>query len=168
MTVKRLIEVNPESLLEKIIEHYVTFNCTWLEILNIVKIINDLIGCIVVPNTKYLLMKIFTEDSNAFLYFECHSCKKYGFVCHVKDRIISICSNCQSESVNRKSAFVYFPLKTQLQKVLDQNINQLNIHTEVPEPFPMTDFYNSEIYRTAIRNEGPVIALGYNSDGVKR
>lgn len=137
---------------------------------NIVKIINTILGEQILPETKYYIQKIFSSGSTAILYYRCSSCNEMGFAMEMKRRVPNgECFNCKSNTRDTVVSFVTFPLKSLLFKLLEAHERNLTLHDQPPASFPITDMYNGILYQQAVaRNGGPIIAIGTNSDGVKR
>lgn len=163
--------VDPDDIIDKILRHYIEFKSTWREILSIVSMINEIFGQKVVPDTKYLLLKIFCEKSSAILHFICFKCQRYGFSIPIRTNNKSSTCECgaNSENIDRKSAFVSFSLEDAIRQLITSNSDNLILHDKEPDVFPIKDIYNGILYRRVINEAGgKALIFGYNSDGLRR
>lgn len=161
--------MNPNEVIDSLLEYFVKHRTTWEEISDIAKIINKTFGAKILPDTKYFLQKIFSKGSQVTLFFACSVCGKLGFKTTNPNNFKSDqCAYCSSTVCEKNPTFVTFPLRENLENLLKAHAEKFTFHDCAPSAFPMEDFFNSKSYRDAVTSEGPIIAIGLNSDGVQK
>lgn len=138
-----------------------------------IKIINKALGFKLLPETKYLLLKVFSADSDAIYHLKCVSCHKYGFKYQLNTQIQSIyyCFRCGHPNTiaKPKVIFVSFPLRSLLTSLVHTHENHLILHNKKQNIFPMEDVFNGNIYNNTLeKTRGSFLILGTNTDGVQR
>lgn len=81
---------------------------------------------------------------------------------------IERCIFCSSSIFKQSPDYVTFPLNDTLTNLMHVHEGEINFHHIPPPSFPVSDIYNSKIYRDAVATEGAIFAVGVNTDGVQK
>lgn len=109
-------ESDANKTLMNLLEHFVKFNMSFTQLCATAKLINQTPGSsVIIPDTKYKIMKIFKERYDFAWYIYCKQCKQYIHTLYEKE----ICSTCGSHLT--KNAFVYINLENQLKSLILRN-----------------------------------------------
>lgn len=166
------IKLNQTEILNMLICYFAKHKPTYDAMLDFIKILNNLLGENVFPETKHLLLKCFSGNISATYHLECKSCNRYGFKYRLNTRTMKefVCFRCKEKNSLKapKVLFVTFPIKTMIEMLIKNNEDTLILHTNPPNAFPISDIFNGKIYREAVEKHGAILALGTNTDGVAR
>lgn len=164
--------MEPDKINEKILEYYVKHNCTWMEIEDLIKIINLILKQNLIPCSKYKFLNCFNRKIATTYHLICKNCNKYGFKFKLGDfqRVDLPCSQCGygNDMKKPKVAFVTFSIQDLLKNLLEVHKDELILHGSSVNQFPMSDIFQGKLYNNVVESHGPCLALGMNSDGVKR
>jgi hypothetical protein len=165
-------EINPTELLNELLEYYVKYKPTWNAFIDFIKLINKSLSCKILPETKHLLLKVFSNKSSATYHLMCIKCKQYGFKYQLNTSQLPFyeCFNCHHQNTLRKPqvVFVTFPILPLLKGLIEAHGSNLIYHHQKQDSFPICDIFNGIIYNQVINKNGPCLVIGTNTDGIKR
>ena len=138
-------------------------NLTYSTMIDIIKLINLLIGEKKLPESQYLFKKVCTSgEINYVKYYFCKKCfKDFGDTAPSKN----VCTDCSDNSIDY---FVYSPIKSSLEKIVDGNFESIMSYREYincVEPNTITDINNAMWYKN-LSVTGDILTINMNTDGV--
>lgn len=148
-------------------------NLNWNAVEDLVRVVNSIVGTNVLSSTKYAFKKNFgnKEGIKRTVHFYCNFCGMYsGTQDNLKATNDKLCRNCQNEICidikYKKNHFFTIPIKTQIEKLLDQNSAHISFDSQLSTNF-ICDVYHSKNYRRlkGQMGEDPFITLTVNTDG---
>lgn len=163
---------NCNDILDRILRFIITTNCTWNTASEVVAIVNATLGEKIFPESKFQLLKLFARDTIATYHLTCAFCKEYGIQYRLNSTDKLKCSKCNRESpkitTHNNVLFVTFSIREIIEKLIKEHEQCLIVHNNVENAFPMTDVFCGQVFRDCFARNGPHLAIGVNTDGVKK
>lgn len=167
------INIDVEHVFHCILQYYVKHKCKWVEVVDILKLINQICGEKIVPETKYHFFKRFKIGTQATFHMICKNknCLHTTMIL-VKNETNSFkCQRCKTKNVlkdkKKKVGFVTFSIKDQLEEILNRYKDSL-IFPEEKDQFPIKDVWDGNLHREIFHKEKrPFISLTINTDGMQ-
>ena len=139
-------------------------NLSYTTIVDIIKIINIIIGNKALPESEYIFKKVCTKNIDFHRNYFCVKCMK-----PINDPVAkkTKCTSCDSVE---KDFFVHIPIKNSLEKIISSNFDQIkkwqDIVSNVAEN-SITDICNGSWYKSIKHiNNGDFFTINVNTDGV--
>lgn len=135
-------------------------NLTYVAVIEIVKLINELFGGKKLPESEYYFKKICTENMQYTKHFFCKECKLIEPCLDPKN-----CSKCNSTSIQY---FVTTPIRNYLHKIISKNFDKIFAYRDYLknlEPDVISDVNNGIWYRS-LSVDGDFLTININTDGV--
>lgn len=140
---------------------------SYAAVIDVIKLINVLLGKKVIPESEYLFKKVTTEGISHQLHFFCKDCSHYY---GKQDETISktTCTICDG---GRKDYFVYNNVTPALRKIYNSNYSDIKKHQDAMKNTDcsiVSDVNNGQWHRSNNDfNNGNFISLNINTDGVQ-
>lgn len=163
-----------------ILTYVVAARLSWNQVDGLLKLVNGLFGCEVLPATKYMLRKLWNLKQSRFLKFHyfCKTCTSYlgaGFFSTKRDKKLK-CEVCHQsftigQLVSNGSFYFIFDIRSQLQRVIAQTSEELykslkewqsTLHSHY------TDITDGKLYqrvRQSLALSWSDITMSFNTDG---
>ncbi|XP_051165610.1 uncharacterized protein LOC127284280 [Leptopilina boulardi] len=172
---KKSIPLSEGEILMMVIKYSLRFNLTHTAVTNLIKMLNCFFPRPLLPDTRYLVDKIFFPKDIATYHSICPNCEtyagKYSHECI--EKVCEVCNHkIQLRDSNYVSFYVTFSLSKEIKSVLECNdgyydfvINERQHDNGVYE-----DIYDGQAYRKFVKNLSPqdknnFCTLIFNSDG---
>ena len=163
------LKLNKKEALKSIFLFYLKHNCSWIQLENLCKLQNSLLGKKIFPETKYLLKTIFNQNLAIEFHIFCKICELY-IGKYSSNKSLNCCPSCgYVVDLLRKDNddfFVYFPLEPLLCKILEKHSDSLKPRV-VSESDNISDICDGILYQRLVKSsEENFVSLTINTDGV--
>lgn len=142
---------------------FIRHNLSWECLMDVIEMVNTVVGASVIPKSKYLFKK----------YFPFHIQPKYQYYCTVcnntleskNEKICSICNkNTASDISKGHNFFVTLPIAEQIRLILKKNFKFIK---KIDDSNEISDVLYGQRYQKLCRNVKNLISLTFNVDGIK-
>lgn len=154
---------------ERIVSHSVKHNQSYKSLESMARIVNLTPNAsIEIPTTTYSIKKLVQADINFEFHVECTKCKIYSATKISKS--FTECKQCgQTLKTQNSNHFVYFPIKQQIVKSVNEHINQINSYPMCDDinDSIIRDVYDSAIHKRVLNKykNAEILSLTVNTDG---
>lgn len=154
---------------ERLVAHSVRFNQSFRCLESMAELVNSTPNASIhVPKSIYKMKKTINPGFDTEFHIKCASCKNYSIAKSTQNQIeCEICSN--KITASDSNYFVYIPLKQQLIKSVNENLNQIQSYRiNNTESSTMNDIHDSIQYKRIKSNyrKSIVLSLAVFTDGV--
>lgn len=152
---------------QKMISHMLQHNQSYKSLEGMAQIVNSTPNSSIrVPSTRYKLKNTMSSQLLIEYHVRCIKCKKYSVT--TKPDVRSICNFCNwSISTSDSDYFVYIPLLPQLQKIINDNFEEIFSYPASEEENVITDIHNSIQFKkvAAKYNKSKILSMVVCTDG---
>ncbi|XP_051157956.1 uncharacterized protein LOC127279572 [Leptopilina boulardi] len=151
------VDVTPGEIILMILKYAITHALSLIEITDLFKLINCIFSFDILPNTKYLIDKLFYEKNRTELHATCTNCTAYIGKYNRKMKFVQ-CSVCKTQINTKdykyKDFFVTMDPFSHISKLIESNSSYYKyvVNDRVYEKGFIRDIYDGKLYRDFVKN----------------
>ena len=169
------LTVNKKDLIIKILKHALRYKCSKSEIVSLMQLLNDVLQITVLPNTEYLINKLFNPSVDVRCHALCNKCQAYIGTFEKGQRSI-VYSKCNTNVslMDEKSGtyFVTFDIRNDVKSLLKKYGSYYKYVVEERKHTPnlIKEFFDGILFREFVKQllddeKHRYLTFTFNSDG---
>ncbi|XP_051156773.1 uncharacterized protein LOC127278885 [Leptopilina boulardi] len=169
------VKITPSELLLMILKYAIVHALSLIEITNLFKLINCIFAFNVLPNTKYLIDKLFYPKNRTELHATCTKCSAYVGKFKRETKFVK-CKSCKTKintkNYKYKDFFVTMDASSHILKLIECNSTYYKyvVNERINDKGNIRDIYDGKLYRNFVKNlsendKRSYATVTFNTDG---